>query len=192
MPRLDIESIGSGGGSIVWVDEHAARCASGPRAPAPLPARRATAAAATRPTVTDATWSSAATTPTTSSAASCSSTATRPRAALEPVAGAARAWTPVEAADGALRIVESQMADLMRQMTVERGLDPRDFVVYAFGGAGGAHAVEFARELGCRQVVVPLGDLASTWSALGVMSSDVLHVHERSELVPAPVPGRAG
>jgi N-methylhydantoinase A len=95
---------------------------------------------------------------------------------------------PVEAADGALRIVETQMADLMRQMTVERGLDPRDFVVYAFGGAGGAHAVEFARELGSKQVVIPLGDFASTWSALGVMSSDVLHVHEHSELVPAPFP----
>jgi N-methylhydantoinase A len=93
---------------------------------------------------------------------------------------------PVEAADGAVRIVESQMADLMRQMTVERGLDPRDFVIYAFGGAGGAHAVEFARELGCRQVVIPLGDFASTWSALGVMSADVLHVHEHSELMPAP------
>jgi N-methylhydantoinase A len=78
------------------------------------------------------------------------------------------------------------MADLMRQMTVERGRDPRDFVVYAFGGAGGAHAVEFARELGCKEVVVPLGDFASTWSALGVMSSDVLHVHEHSELATAP------
>ena len=44
----------------------------------------------------------------------------------------------------------------------------------------------FARELGCRQVVVPLGDLASTWSALGVMSSDVLHVYEHSELMAAP------
>jgi N-methylhydantoinase A len=80
------------------------------------------------------------------------------------------------------------MADLMRQMTVERGLDPRDFVIYSFGGAGAAHAVGFARELGCDRVVVPLGDLASTWSALGVMTSDVVHVHEHAELVPAPFP----
>jgi N-methylhydantoinase A len=78
------------------------------------------------------------------------------------------------------------MADLMRQMTVERGLDPRDFVIYSFGGAGGAHAVAFARELGCGTVVVPLGDMASTWSALGVMSSDVLHLHEFSELLSSP------
>ena len=92
----------------------------------------------------------------------------------------------LDTADGALRIVESHMADLMRQMTIERGRDPRDFVVYAFGGAGGGHAVEFARELGAAQVVVPLGDLASTWSALGVLSSDVLHIYEHSELLPEP------
>ena len=55
----------------------------------------------------------------------------------------------VEAAAGAARIVEYQMADLMRQMTVEQGLDPREFVVYAYGGAGAAHAAVFARELGC-------------------------------------------
>ena len=99
----------------------------------------------------------------------------------------------VEAAAGAARIVEYQMADLMRQMTVEQGLDPRDFVVYAYGGAGAAHAVVFARELGCTEVVVPLGDLASTWSALGVMSSDVLHVYEHAELVTSPFDaGRIG
>ena len=92
----------------------------------------------------------------------------------------------VEAAAGALRIVEYQMADLMRQMTVEQGLDPRDFVVYAYGGAGAAHAAVLGRELGCSQVIVPLGDLASTWSALGVMSSDVLHVVEHAELVSSP------
>ena len=68
-------------------------------------------------------------------------------------------------------------------MTVERGRDPRDFIIYAFGGAGAAHAVAFARELGAAKVVIPLGDLASTWSALGVLSSDVLHVHEHSELI---------
>jgi N-methylhydantoinase A len=91
-----------------------------------------------------------------------------------------------EAAAGALRIVEYQMADLMRQMTVEQGLDPREFVVYAYGGAGAAHAAIFGRELGCAQVVVPLGNLASTFSALGVMSSDVLHIYEHAQLFSSP------
>ena len=190
MPRLDIESIGSGGGSIVWVDEHSRTLRVGPESAGALPGPACYGRGGERPTVTD-----------------CDLVLGRynPDAflggELTPGRGGARAgrWTsvagelgmdPVEAADGALRIVETQMADLMRQMTVERGRDPRDFVVYAFGGGGGARAVEFARELGCSQVVVPLGDLASTWSALGVMSSDVLHVHEHSELVPGALPVR--
>ena len=92
----------------------------------------------------------------------------------------------VEAASGAVQIVEFHMADLLRQMTVQRGLDPRDFVVYAYGGGGPAHAVSYSRELGCRTVVVPLGSVASTWSALGVQSADLLHVYEKAELLIAP------
>jgi N-methylhydantoinase A len=74
----------------------------------------------------------------------------------------------------------------MRQMTVQRGLDPRDFIVYAYGGGGPTHAVSYSRELGCRTVVVPLGSVASTWSALGVQSADLLHVYEKAELLIAP------
>ena len=92
----------------------------------------------------------------------------------------------VEAASGAVQIVEFHMADLMRQMTVQRGLDPRDFVVYAYGGGGPTHAVSYSRELGCRTVVIPLGSVASTWSALGVQSADLLHVYEKAELLIAP------
>jgi N-methylhydantoinase A len=92
----------------------------------------------------------------------------------------------IEVASGAVQIVEFHMADLMRQMTVQRGLDPRDFVVYAYGGGGPVHAVSYARELGCQTVVIPLGSVASTWSALGIQSADVLHVYEKAELLIAP------
>src|SRR5512146_509496 len=94
----------------------------------------------------------------------------------------------VELAAGATQIVEFQMAELMRQMTVERGFDPREFVVYGYGGAAGAHVAEYTRELGCRSVVVPLGATASTWSALGVQAADLLHVLEKSRLFMAPFP----
>jgi N-methylhydantoinase A len=92
----------------------------------------------------------------------------------------------VEAASGAVQIVEFHMADLMRQMTVQRGLDPRDFVVYAYGGGGPVHAVAYSRELGCKTIVIPLGSVASTWSALGIQSADLLHVYEKAELLIAP------
>ena len=92
----------------------------------------------------------------------------------------------VEAASGALEIGEFQMAGLMRQMTLQRGLDPRDFVVYANGGGGPMHCVSYARELGYKEVVAPLGTIASAWSALGTLASDVLHVREKAVVMPDP------
>jgi N-methylhydantoinase A len=59
-------------------------------------------------------------------------------------------------------------------------------VVFAYGGAGPAHACEYARELGIRRVVVPLGTISSTWSAFGTLCADVLHVYEKSELLSEP------
>ena len=187
MPRLDIESIGSGGGSIVWVDEHSRTLRVGPESAGAQPGPACYGRGGERPTVTDCDLVLGRYNPDAFLGGELRLDAEASRRAMDSVAGEL-GMDAVAAADGALRIVETQMADLMRQMTVERGRDPRDFVVYAFGGGGGARAVEFARELGCGQVVIPLGDLASTWSALGVMSSDVLHVHEHSELVPAPFP----
>jgi N-methylhydantoinase A len=185
MPRLDIESIGSGGGSIVWVDPHTGTLRVGPHSAGARPGPACYGRGGTDPTVTDCDLFLGRYNPETFLGGGLHLDQDAARAAIERVA-AQLDIDPVEAADGALRIVETQMGDLMRQMTVERGRDPRDFVVYGFGGAGAAHAVEFAREIGCSQVVIPLGDLASTWSALGVMTSDVLHVYEHSELIPAP------
>jgi N-methylhydantoinase A len=187
MPRLDIESIGAGGGSVVWVDEHSHTLRVGPHSAGATPGPASYGRGGTEPTVTDCDVILGRYNPDNFLGGELELDRPAAQAALETVAGP-MAMNPVVAADGALRIVESHMADLMRQMTVERGLDPRDFVIYSFGGAGAAHAVAFARELGCRTVVVPLGDLASTWSALGVMTSDVLHLHERSQLLSAPFP----
>jgi N-methylhydantoinase A len=78
------------------------------------------------------------------------------------------------------------MSDLMRKMTVERGYDPRDFVVYAFGGAGPLHGSAFARELGVREVIFPLGNIASAFSAFGLAVSDVTTVTQLSDLQLAP------
>jgi N-methylhydantoinase A len=97
---------------------------------------------------------------------------------------------PLECAAGICRIVELQMADVIRKVTVEKGYDPRDFVLFAFGGAGPAHAGVFARELGVRKVVVPQRKAASTWCAFGAAAADVLHIFEHSEILPTPVPAK--
>jgi len=185
MPRLDIESIGAGGGSLVWVDEHSHTLRVGPHSAGAVPGPACYGRGGTQPTTTDCDVILGRYNPDNFLGGSLDLDMKAARDAIESVA-APMGMDPLQAADGALRIVESHMADLMRQMTVERGLDPRDFVVYSFGGAGGAHAVAFARELGCSTVIVPLGDMASVWSALGVMTSDVLHLYERSELLSSP------
>jgi N-methylhydantoinase A len=96
--------------------------------------------------------------------------------------------TAIECAAGICRIVEFQMADVIRKVTVEKGFDPREFVLFAFGGAGPAHAGIFARELQIKKVVVPQRKAASTWCAFGAAAADVLHLFEHTEIMPTPVP----
>jgi N-methylhydantoinase A len=78
------------------------------------------------------------------------------------------------------------MADLIRKATVQKGYDPRDCVVFAYGGAGPVHAGVYARELGAQGVVVPLGGVCSLWSALGAASADLLHINEAVDIQPSP------
>src|SRR5437667_22639 len=109
----------------------------------------------------------------------------RARASLEPIATRLGLGL-VETAAGAVRVVEHQMADLIRKATVQKGYDPRDCVVFAYGGAGPVHAGVYARELGAQGVVVPLGGLCSLWSALGAASADLLHIYEAVDIQSSP------
>jgi N-methylhydantoinase A len=184
-PHLDVTSIGSGGGSIVWVDPVSRTLKVGPESAGADPGPACYGRGGTRPTVTDADTLLGFLDPERFLGGRLRLDRDASEAALRS-AGEAIGLSPIETASAAVEIVEFQMAELMRQMTVQRGLDPRDFVVYSYGGAAGTRAVTYARELGCRTVVVPLGSTASTWSALGVQSADVLHVYEQAELFVAP------
>jgi N-methylhydantoinase A len=91
-----------------------------------------------------------------------------------------------ECASGIAQIAEFQMADLIRKVTVQKGHDPRDFVLFAFGGAGPVHVGVSARELGVAKVVVPQRETASVWCAFGAAAADVLHVHEQVAIMGSP------
>ncbi len=93
-----------------------------------------------------------------------------------------------EAAAGILRINSSRAAELIRQQTVIRGYDPRDFMLYAYGGAGPLHAFAFAKELGVKGVVIPLGNGASTLSAYGCATSNLVRYFEKEQLFFHPFP----
>src|SRR3954451_15594873 len=184
MPHLDLRSIACGGGSIARVDPHSGGLRVGPESAGsdPGPACYGTGV---EPTVTDADVVLGLIDP---------DTFLGGRMRLDRDAAeraVARVAEPLglsveEAAAGIVAVNSFSAATLIRQQTIEKGLDPRDFVVYAFGGAGPVHAFAFAEELGVAEVVIPLGNGASTLSAYGIAASDVVRTFERECRVRAP------
>lgn len=86
-------------------------------------------------------------------------------------------------------IVDSRMADLIRNLTVERGLDPRDFTIVAYGGGGSLHVGGYSREIGCPLAVIPRA--APVYSAWGISDSPILQTFATSSPTVLPVPGGA-
>ncbi|MEA2243587.1 MAG: N-methylhydantoinase [Solirubrobacteraceae bacterium] len=190
LAHLDVRSVACGGGSIAWIDEATGGLRVGPASAGSEPGPACYGRGGMEPTVTDA---------------DVVLGLIRPEAFLDgrmpldrdaAVAAVGRLATRLdltveETAAGILRINTMRAATVIRQQTVERGHDPRDFVLYAFGGAGPVHAFEYAAESGVREVVIPLGDGASTLSAYGIASGDVVLHRELERSLPAPFDGPA-
>ena len=185
VPRIDIRSIGSGGGSIIWIDDVSGTIRVGPISAGAQPGPACYGRGGTQPTVTDADLVLGYLDPGYFLGGRLRLDQDRARASLEPIATRLGLGL-VETAAGAVRVVEHQMADLIRKATVQKGYDPRDCVVFAYGGAGPVHAGVYARELGAQGVVVPLGGLCSLWSALGAASADLLHIYEAVDIQSSP------
>jgi N-methylhydantoinase A len=92
-----------------------------------------------------------------------------------------------ETAAGIVNVNNVRAATLVRQQTLERGLDPRDFVLYSYGGAGPVHAFGYAAEIGVREVLIPLGNGASTLSAYGIAAGDVVRFVELETSLMSPL-----
>jgi N-methylhydantoinase A len=109
------------------------------------------------------------------------------RKEIEEKIGKPLGMSVIEAASGIYRIANAHMSDLIRKATVERGYDPRSFVLFCFGGASPVHAGRYAAELGIKQIVVPL--TASVQGAMGLVSSDVVYQYGKSDhiILPADV-----
>lgn len=89
--------------------------------------------------------------------------------------------TVEEAAAGIRAVVDNQMADLLRTLTIEKGYDPRDFVLFAYGGAGPTHCCNYGAETNVKEIIVPV--TATAHSAYGALSSDLHRSHELSDLM---------
>jgi N-methylhydantoinase A len=184
MPRLDVESIGSGGGSILWVDEISGTLKVGPESAGADPGP-ACYGKGNRPTITDANLVLGYLNPENFLGGKMRLDKDKSIEAMRPLASKL-GMDVQEFAAGAVTIAETKMAELIRQMTLQRGLDPREFVIFAYGGAGPTHACEYARELGIKKIVVPLGTISSAWSAFGTLCADILHVYEKSDFLSQP------
>jgi N-methylhydantoinase A len=184
VPIIDVTSIGAGGGSIAWIEPESGVLKVGPQSAGASPGPACYGAGGTEPTVTDANVVLGGIDPDHFLGGRMRLDRLAAVEAIRSRVGEPLGLQPEEAATRIVEIVNSQMADLIRRITVERGLDPGGFAVFAYGGAAGLHAGAYARKLGCRHVVVPRA--AAVFSALGIGLSDVKRVAMASDPSRAP------
>jgi N-methylhydantoinase A len=182
LPSVAVRTIGAGAGSIASVRNGVLQV--GPESAGARPGPACYGAGGQRPTVADADLVLGYLNPDNFLGGRLVLDVDRARQAIdEHVAGPA-GLSIEQAAEGIKTIVDSRMADLVRQVTVEQGYDPADFAVFAYGGAGPLHAFSYGAELGCPQVVVPI--TASVHSAFGIGCSDLTIVEELSKPMQTP------
>ena len=170
-PTIDIVSIGAGGGSIAWAD--LGRLKVGPMSAGADPGPACYGRGGDNPTVTDADVALGYIDPDYFLGGDFKLDRKLAHEAIERKIAKPLGMSVRDAASGIIEIVNHHMSDLIRKMTIERGYDPRDFVVYGFGGAGPLHGGAFGRELGVKEVVFPLGNISAAFSALGLAVSDL-------------------
>jgi N-methylhydantoinase A len=182
MPQIDIHSVGAGGGSIAWVDMDGS-LQVGPQSAGATPGPAAYALGGTQPTVTDANVVLGRIGTTRRLGGSIAIEPGRARATIDALASHLGGSLSMEAlAEGIVRIAVARMASATREISIQRGHDPRDFTLIAFGGAGPMHALTLAEEIGIPRVLVPRH--AGNFSALGLLASDVKHDDVRTRVGP--------
>ena len=185
LPKVDIQAIGSGGGSLVRVDEVTGTLRVGPDSAGAEPGPVCYGRGGEMPTVTDADLVLGRLNPENFAGGAMRLDLPAARRAIGGIAE--RLGMDLDAcASGIAQIAEFQMADLIHKATIQKGFDPRDFVLFAFGGAGPAHAGVFAAELGVSKVIIPQRATASVWCAFGAASVDLLHIYERVDIMASP------
>jgi N-methylhydantoinase A len=168
-PMVDLHTVSAGGGSIAWADGGGA-LRVGPHSAGAEPGPASYGLGGSEPTVSDADLFLGYLADGARLGGEIVLGRGRAEVALEGVA-ATLGLSVLDAAVGVVTVAEAEMARALRVISVERGFDPREFALVAFGGAGGMHACRLAEELGIRTVLVPRA--AGVLSALGLAISDL-------------------
>jgi N-methylhydantoinase A len=181
LPMVEMHSIGAGGGSIARVEAGALRV--GPESARADPGPVCYGRGGTRPTVTDANLVLGYLNPEALCGGDFKLTSAGVREALRREVGAPLGLDEVEAAHGIFRIVNANMANAIRRVSSEAGVDPRGLCMVVYGGNGPVHAARQAEELGIRRLLVP--KTSPAFSALGLLLADYVVDTQRSYISPA-------
>ena len=168
IPLVDIHTIGAGGGSVAWLENEALRV--GPRSAGANPGPACYGKGGNEPTVTDANLFLGRLGKESKLGGWMDLDLDASTSVLDNLSKKLNI-SAVELAEGILSIINAKMADAIRTITVKEGIDPREFSLVAFGGAGSMHAVWLAEELEIKEIIVP--NDPGTFSAWGMLQTDI-------------------
>ena len=179
-PMVDVHTVGAGGGAIAWVDP-GGNLRVGPRSAGARPGPACYDEGGTEPTVTDVNVVLGIVNPDHFLGGRKKLSRERAVEAIRRDLAEPLGLSVEDAAAAVYAIQNAQTADVVRKVVVNSGQDPRDFVLYSFGGAGPVHAASYAADLGVQEVLVPLGSTAAVFSAYGLAASDIVLTAEISQ-----------
>jgi len=179
VPAIDIAEVGAGGGSVATIDA-GGLLHVGPESVGAYPGPACYQLGNERPTVTDANMVLGLLNPVALAGGSLKVDPALSRRAIETHIAAKLGLSVMDAAHGIRYVANVNMARAIRAVTVERGRDPRDLTLIAFGGGGPVHAVDVARLLGIRRVIAPV--MAGVFCSAGMLAADAGHDFLRSVL----------
>jgi N-methylhydantoinase A len=172
LPMIDVVEVGAGGGSIAWIDDVGA-LKVGPQSAGADPGPICYRGGGTEPTITDANVALGRLEPRNFLGGEIVLDADAARVGIERKIAQPLGLSATAAAQAIVEIAISKMSLAVREVSVEKGFDPRDFALVASGGAGPLHVCAIARELHIPKVIVPL--FPSHFSALGMLLADERH-----------------
>jgi N-methylhydantoinase A len=182
IPMVDVETVGAGGGSVAWVDV-GGMLKVGPHSMGADPGPAAYSKGGNEPTVTDANLILGRLGKTSLLGGEISLNPELSSRAIDHCIASHLGIGLEEAALGIVQVANANMVRAVRSVSVQRGFDPRNFALVAFGGAGPMHAVGVARELGIKTVIVPPSP--GILCAMGMLTMDVRTDAVRTVLLPA-------
>lgn len=185
VPSVDVASIGTGGGSIAWIEPVTGVLRVGPQSAGSEPGPACYNRGGEQPTLTDASLILGYINPEYFLGGKMRLNAKRAFDIMEEKVARPLNRDVYQAAAGIFKIATSQLADLVRKVSIERGYDPREFVMLVYGGAGPQYASVYGADIGVKSIIIP--PLAAAFSAFGVAASRVSAFYSQSLPMTIPV-----